>query len=51
MTVSLPMPVYPPVTIITFPLRSGISSTENVGFGGKNWLNVDMTKRHGKLKV
>ena len=33
-TVSFPIPLFPPVTIITLPDRSGISSTLNVGAGG-----------------
>lgn len=29
-----PMPVFPPVTIITFPVKSGTSSSVNLGAGG-----------------
>ncbi len=32
-TVSFPMPVFPPVTIITLPLRSGMSAGTYLGFG------------------
>ena len=35
LTVSLPIPVLPPVTITTFPVKSGMSSTENLDFGAK----------------
>ena len=41
------MPEFPPVTIITFPDRSGMSSTLNVDFGGyaslKNLINAPKT--------
>lgn len=36
--VSLPIPVFPPVTMTTLPDRSGIWSVENVDLGGKVWL-------------
>jgi len=34
--VSLPIPVFAPVTMITFPDKSGMSSTVNLGLGGKS---------------
>lgn len=33
-TVSLPIPAFPPVTIMTFPERSGMSDTPHLAFGG-----------------
>ena len=34
------MPVLPPVTMVTLPVRSGISlSGTNLDFGGKDWSN------------
>ena len=33
--VSLPIPVFPPVTMTTFPVKSGTSSAVNSGFGAK----------------
>jgi hypothetical protein len=41
LTVSFPIPVLAPVTITTFPVRSGISLTLNVDLGGKDWLRRD----------
>ena len=38
--VSLPTPVFAPVTIITLPDRSGMSSTVNDGLGGNIWLRL-----------
>ena len=35
LTVSLPIPVLPPVTMTTLPAKSGISSTANLDFGAK----------------
>jgi hypothetical protein len=37
LAVHLPTPAYPPVTIATRPVRSGISSTLNVDLGGYIW--------------
>ena len=37
LTVSLPNPVFAPVTSITFPLRSGMSSAVQSGSGGYPW--------------
>lgn len=34
LTVSFPIPSLPPVTIITRPLKSGISSVDHLGGGG-----------------
>ena len=34
LTVSLPIPAFPPVTIITFPERSGMSATPHLALGG-----------------
>lgn len=39
-TVSFPIPVFPPVTSMTFPDRSGMSSTPHFGLGGKTFVNV-----------
>lgn len=36
LTVSLPIPVLPPVTIVTFPVRSGTSFAVHIGAGGYN---------------
>ena len=36
-TVSLPIPVFPPVTTTTFPLRSGTSASVNFEAGGYAW--------------
>jgi len=36
--VSFPIPLLPPVTMTVFPVWSGTSSTDQVGFGGKIWL-------------
>lgn len=33
-TVSLPIPVFPPVTIVTFPVRSGMFLVVHFGAGG-----------------
>lgn len=35
--VSLPTPVFPPVTMMTLPERSGMSVTANLGLGGRLW--------------
>jgi len=35
LTVSFPIPVFPPVTITTFPVKSGMWSVENLDFGAK----------------
>jgi len=35
LTVSLPMPVFPPVTITTFPAKSGMESAVNSDLGAK----------------
>jgi hypothetical protein len=37
LTVSFPNPVFPPVTIATKPVKSGIWSVDQVGVGGKCW--------------
>lgn len=39
-TVSLPIPVFPPVTSMTLPDRSGISSVLHVGLGGNMLVQV-----------
>ncbi len=41
LTVSLPIPVFPPVTIVTFPERSGISFAIHFGAGGRNCAMKD----------
>lgn len=39
-TVSFPIPVFPPVTSMTFPDKSGMSSTLHVGLGGNMLVHV-----------
>lgn len=39
-TVSFPIPVFPPVTSMTFPDKSGMSSTPHVGLGGNMLVHV-----------
>lgn len=41
LAVTLPTPEFPPVTITTFPDRSGVSASENRGFPGKNSEEMD----------
>lgn len=41
LTVTLPTPVLLPVTIMTFPVRSGMSSMEKCGEGGQDWLMAE----------
>jgi hypothetical protein len=45
------MPVFAPVTIITFPDRSGMSSTVNDGVGGNIWLilGIDIVCGFGSM--
>ncbi len=40
LTVSFPMPVFPPVTTMIFPERSGIWSTSHLGFGRNMFVHV-----------
>ena len=44
-----PIPVLPPVTMVIFPVRSGISrSGKNLDFGGSDWLYM-VRKRLGMM--